>query len=142
MVKKNQPVRPEPSALRAAAFRGEMMFSGPLPPPEVLTKYNEAVPNAAERILVMAEKQADHRRGLEAKVVASNAFNQTLGSVFAFILGLIAIGGGIYLIASGKSTEGLASIISSLTVLGGIFVYGRRQQRRERAEKASEFAGQ
>lgn len=112
------------------------MFSGPLPPPAVLTKYNEAVPNAADRILVMAEKQSEHRQKLEAKVIASNTFNQTLGSIFAFILGLVAIGGGIYLIGTGKSAEGLTSIISSLSVLGAIFVYGRRRQSRERNEKA------
>ena len=136
MAKKNHPAKQQGSVVQAQ-FSGT--FSGPLPPPNVLTKYNEAVPDAAERILRMAEKQAEHRQGLETKAVASNTFNQTLGSIFAFILGLIAITGGIYLIATGKSTEGLTSIISSLTVLGGIFVFGRRQQSRERVEKAREF---
>ena len=28
-------------------------FSGPLPPPEILAKYNSVVPNAAERIITM-----------------------------------------------------------------------------------------
>ena len=65
----------------------------------------EAVPDAAERILVMAEKQAEHRRALESKVVRSNIFNQTLGQIFAFILGLIAIGGAIYLIGTAKAQK-------------------------------------
>jgi uncharacterized membrane protein len=36
-------------------------FSGPLPPPSVLKGYEEVVRGSAERILVMAEKQQDHR---------------------------------------------------------------------------------
>ena len=35
--------------------------SGPLPPPEVLEKYNSAVTNGADRIMLMAEKQQEHR---------------------------------------------------------------------------------
>ena len=38
--------------LKASAFH-----SGPLPPPAVLSQYNNAVPDAAERILKMAESQ-------------------------------------------------------------------------------------
>ena len=33
-------------------------YSGPLPPPQMLEQYNRAVPNGAERIMAMAEKQA------------------------------------------------------------------------------------
>jgi len=71
----------------------------------MLTAYNNAVPNAAERILAMAEKQAAHRQNLEERVVKGNIVNQYLGSVFGFILGAIAIGGGIYLVGSGKSPK-------------------------------------
>jgi uncharacterized membrane protein len=40
-------------------------FSGPLPPPEILAKYNDALPNGAERIVAMAEGQMKHRQALE-----------------------------------------------------------------------------
>jgi uncharacterized membrane protein len=106
-----------------------------LPPPSVLAKYNEAVPDAAERILVMAEKQADHRRRLEERVVVANTRNQYLGSIFGFLLGAMAIGGGIYLIATGRTTEGLGSIITALVSLAAVFVIGRKSQQRERREK-------
>jgi len=35
-------------------------FSGPLPPPEILAKYNSVLSDAAERIISMAENQATH----------------------------------------------------------------------------------
>lgn len=36
-------------------------FSGPLPPPETLERYNQTLPGLAERIIVMAESQHSHR---------------------------------------------------------------------------------
>ncbi len=47
-------------------------FQGPLPSPEVLIKYNDAVPNGAERLLTMAESQATHRQTIELAVVQAN----------------------------------------------------------------------
>lgn len=34
-------------------------FSGPLPPPAMLAQYNDVVPNGAERIMAMAERQQE-----------------------------------------------------------------------------------
>ena len=133
MAKKHHPAGRQGGVVQTQ-FSGAM-FSGPLPPPSVLAKYNEAVPNAAERILVMAEKQATHRQALEGRVVNANTRNQYLGSIFGFILGALAIGGGIYLIAHGMSATGLASVITALVALATVFVVGRSAQGRERRDK-------
>ena len=114
-----------------------MLFSGPLPPPHLLAEYNEIIPNGAERILAMAERQRSHREGLEADVVRGNVAAQTRGSYFAFILGLVALVGGMLLIYVGKSVSGLVAIISAVTGLGGVFVYNKIEQKRERIEKAN-----
>ena len=45
-------------------------FSGPLPHPEILERYNSAVPGGAERIIAMAEKQSDHRMRLESSALS------------------------------------------------------------------------
>lgn len=37
------------------------MWSGPLPPPEVLRRYEEILPNTAEHILTMAEQEQKFR---------------------------------------------------------------------------------
>lgn len=54
------------------------------------------------------------------------------------MLGLVAVGGGIFLIANGMDTQGLTSIIAAFTSLAVVFIYGRHQQAKERAEKRRE----
>jgi uncharacterized membrane protein len=112
-------------------------FSGPIPPPALLEKYNQIIPNGAERILAMAEKQSAHREYLEKRVVDGNVSNQTRGSYFAFVISLTAILGGVWLISHGKSPEGLASIITSLVGLAGVFFYSKHQQKKEREQKSA-----
>lgn len=112
-------------------------FSGPLPPPELLVKYNDATPGAADRIIAMAEKQSSHRQELEKAVIEANCSTQRTGPVFGFIICMTAILGGVYLIHSGKSPEGLTSIISALASLATVFILGRRKQEKELKEKAA-----
>lgn len=113
-------------------------FQGPLPPPEMLERYNHVVPNGADRIVAMAEGQLRHRQRLESTVVDGNVNAQKRGQIFAFTLGLIAIIGGIVLIALNKNAQGLAAIITAFVALAGVFVYGRWEQERERERKRRE----
>lgn len=87
-------------------------FSGPLPPPEVLARYNEALPGGAERIVALAEEQASHRRRMEAR-----------GQVLLFAVVLVALVGGIGLIALGENAAGLVPVIAAIGGLGSLFVY-------------------
>jgi uncharacterized membrane protein len=104
--------------------------SGPLPDAETLEHYARIIPNGAERVMAMAEKEQDYRHGLTKKV-SSRQLNQIFtGQVFGFILALIAIGGGIYLSYSGKETSGLATIISAMVLLVGAFIVGKVQEKK------------
>ncbi len=114
-------------------------FSGPLPPPETLEKYNQVLPGAAERIISMAEQQSRHRQALELTVVKSNAFVQKLGPFFGFIIAMTAVVGGIILIEKGRDGYGLAAIIAALASLAGVFIYGKAKQRKELDDKAKDF---
>ncbi|MCR5752760.1 MAG: DUF2335 domain-containing protein [Kiritimatiellae bacterium] len=49
-------IQHQPVVATAAAWKG------PIPPPAVLNQYNSIVPDAAERILIMAEEEARIRR--------------------------------------------------------------------------------
>jgi uncharacterized membrane protein len=64
------------------AMRREM-FSGPLPPPDILQKYNEVIPDAANRILLMAEKEQEHRFSLKDRSFKYVGRGQTLALIIA-----------------------------------------------------------
>jgi uncharacterized membrane protein len=120
--------------------RQEAYFSGPIPPPSVLAQYNDVLPNGADRIMTMAERQSQHREALEKRVVDGNVASQTRGSYFAFILLLITIVGGLYLLHEGKSVVGLSAIVASVGGAVGVFFYSKREQRKERVVKSDAIA--
>ena len=67
-------------------------YSGPLPPPQALEQYNRAVPNGAERIMAMAEKELDHRHTLETKVINGRIRAELLGTISALVLAVLVLG--------------------------------------------------
>jgi uncharacterized membrane protein len=117
-----------------------MHFSGPLPPPELLAKYNEATPGGAERVLAMAEKQSNHRQELEKQVVDANCRAQRTGSVYGFLICMASLASGTFLIYVGKSAQGLVPIIGALGGLVAVFIVGKNKQQKELVEKSSALA--
>lgn len=79
------------SLIRAMAVMNEESFSGPIPPPSVLKQYEEMQPGSADRILKMAEMQAEHRMELEKKAIGGQVDQSKRGQVFGFILALVCI---------------------------------------------------
>lgn len=129
--------RQQNSMMRIAA-KG-YAFSGPLPPPEALEKYNQALPGAAERIIKMAEEQSKHRQHLEKTVIESNAFVQKIGPFLGFVVAMTVVAGGFYLVAKGKDGYGIAAIIAALASLVGVFVYAKSKQKKGLRDKAEDF---
>ena len=130
--RRNSPSQPS-SAI--ATVTQSVSFSGPLPHPALLAKYNEVIANGAERIMAMAERQSAHRESLEAQVVAGNVASQARGSHYAFIICLVTIIGGFVLIGMGKNILGISAVIGSLATLAGVFIIAKREQKKERIEK-------
>ena len=114
-------------------------YTGPLPPPEVLQKYAQVFPGCAERIVAMAERQSEHRKDLERRVIESNCKSQERGQILGAVLAGIVLVGGFFLIASDKSTTGISLIVGDAITIIGAFVYSRRRQARERIEKDRAF---
>ncbi len=106
-----------------------------MPPPEVLKKYNDILPGAAERIFSMAEKQSEHRRTLESKVIDSDIKRSKAGSIFAFVIGMTAILSGFILIYLDKDITGIFLGLGGLASLVSVFMVGFYQRKKERLEK-------
>ena len=83
----------------------------------------------------MAEEQSKHRQYIERKAIDTQTRNSTLGVVFAFLLGLSTIVCGTWISLSGDSIFGFASMLLGLTSLVGVFVYGKRANKKELEEK-------
>jgi uncharacterized membrane protein len=114
-------------------------FSGPLPPPQTLAQYNSAFPDAAERIMKMAETQSAHRQSLEKARVHADIHNEKLGQWFAFILALVVFIGGVLLVWQGKNIAGITLLIAEIATLVGLFIYGKESKRRELERRRQEL---
>lgn len=51
------------------------------------------------------------------------------------MIGLIATGGGLFLVYQGKSVEGFGAFFTTLASLVGIYIYGKKSQADERKSK-------
>lgn len=80
---------PEPTKRELLQFLAVTVksHSGPISPPEDLVDYNSIIPNGADRIMKMAEKQKDHRIAIEKKVIGRQTFQSGVSQVFALIIG-------------------------------------------------------
>lgn len=110
-------------------------FSGPLPPPDVFGGYDKILPGAAERILKMAEDEAQHRRSQESKMVDSECRDASLGLSHGRTIALVALLVSGAVAIWGNAWVGGALGVSSIASLVGVFVYGSRQQRYPSAQR-------
>lgn len=117
-------------------------FSGPLPPPEVLREYAELVPDAPERFLAMAERQAAHRQHLETLVVQSGIVRSRRGQACAFVIAIAGIGASTAIALSGHAVEGVAFGALDLAALVSVFIYGSERRKDERTRRAEIMTGE
>jgi hypothetical protein len=90
-------------------------YEGPLPPAQELIRYNQAHPEAAHRIITMAESQEAHRQKLE-----------TFGLIFGFVIVIMVTGAGTLLIFNNKPGTGLVIALSGIATLVWPFVVSQR----------------
>ena len=113
-------------------------FSGPLPHPEILKKFDEVVPGSAERIIKMAEDQSSHRKDLERKVIESDIARSKWGQVLGFLIAIIGLGVSAAVSIYGNAIAGGIIGVGTLASLVGVFMYGAKTRSVERIEKRGE----
>jgi uncharacterized membrane protein len=105
-------------------------WQGPLPPPEILKDYNEAVPNGAERILKMVEVQSGCRQDLDRMATLTQLAESKRGQIFAFIIAMSFLIASFILILKGHEIFGTIIGSIDLVALVSVFIYGKYTQRR------------
>jgi uncharacterized membrane protein len=93
-----------------------VQFSGPLPPPHMLQKYNEILPGAADRILTMAEKEQQFEIDMNKTLVHCEQKYRMTGLVCGLLVSLASFGTAIAFAAAGDTTTG--------AVFGGVTLFG------------------
>ena len=123
----SQPDIPPPGDSGLAFQQFEAVgFAGPLPPPEVLGRYEGVLPGLADRIVAMAESNTAHIQTMDQKSLKHDFLRSFAGLAAGFIVtivfGIIAF----RLIIDGYTVPGLVLGSIDLVALVTVFVLGRR----------------
>ena len=102
------------------------MYSGPIARPEEFEQYERILPGAADRILTMGEKEIAHRHEFTKSDLKLFYVSKILSLIFMFIICLVVLGGGMFLIYSGKDAGGLTALIGGLAGLAVVFLNYRK----------------
>lgn len=101
-------------------------FIGPLPPPEVLASYEAIQPGFAERIVRLAESEAEHRRAQERRALMAEIWEVRLGQIFGLLIGALTIVAGAWTAAQGHPITGGVIGTAGVAGLVSVFIVGRR----------------
>lgn len=135
-------VHPSSSAEATGPFRGRILaasYKGPLPPAEQLQGYERCHKGAADRIIPMAEKQANHRQVMEKMALQAEIddrkadrlekrYGQTLGTL---VCALVLASGVLLAVLAEAPGYGAGVITATLVGIAGVFVYGRISEAKE-----------
>lgn len=108
----------------------EHQYSGPIPPPEILSGFEQIVPGAAERILAMAEENGKHQREMEKAAITFASDTVKRGQTYGLIIGIFAFI--TCIVALQLGSENTAMTIGGVTIVGlvTVFVTGRFRKTR------------
>jgi len=101
---------------------------GPLPAPEDIALYNQHIPNGAERIMALAEKQFEHRRKMESLVIPGKLSSIARGQIFGLVIALFGLIAGTVITLYGHDWVGGILLGTTIVSLVGVFIFGQRQQ--------------
>ncbi|MCX8513822.1 MAG: DUF2335 domain-containing protein [Candidatus Pacebacteria bacterium] len=113
----------------------ESVFSGPLPSPEILEKYNNILPGLADRIVQMAENQQAHRFGLENKVITADIQKQKIGSILGAAIAISIIVAAVVISIYGYYVTGAVIAIGEICGLLGTYIWGVKNKNKELENK-------
>ena len=114
-------------------------WTGPLPSPDALVRYNDAVPGAAERIISMAEKEMEHRHKREDAIIEQDKramdkewalalISTILGFVCVLVLAAL-VGYALYI---GTDNVALGAAIGAIAAVAGLFTVGQINKTRKK----------
>lgn len=139
----------------------EQAHIGPLPPPDMLARYDEIEPGLAKRIVERSEREQDHRHRMierdqammeeqlrhDRDVDRAMIMFYRIGQGVAVLLTFALFGVGCYLVHVGHAWQAVTLIIGGISAIAVAYVFGARspvtfsQLIRKSAEGTGEQAG-
>jgi uncharacterized membrane protein len=134
----DRPPEPSRNNPQVSLSHQRVEYSGHIPPPAVLKEFDQIVPGAANRIIVMAEKQQEHRHDLERVAVRSGSRDSIAGVGAATLIsvGFLSLAG--YAIKLGYTGTGVILGAIDIVALASAFIYGTNSQRQEREGRSKQ----
>ena len=109
--------------VRQTLLAKSKFYAGPIPSASELEKYEQILPNAAERILTLAEKQSKHRREFENKaLIEETSFNKR-GQILGFLVSILVLIVALVAILTGQGIIGLGAIFISIASIVTAFYF-------------------
>ena len=114
-------------------------YSGPIPPPELFVGYERALPGLADRIMTMSEFQSAHRIKIENKVIKTDSLRSTLGLIFAFLIVVLGMILGAFLVYKDKPISGFVAMITPLGLIVGAFILQKTYLGKNKSKEKPEY---
>ena len=125
--------RPNPPVRRPTANRpvqpptiSMQQWQGPLPPPAALEQFNRIIPDGADRIMTMVEREQEHRIQHEQTKLSASTRDFRWGQILRFILSMTCVGGSIYT-ASHGAHPAVSIALVSLPIMAAIRAFLTRK---------------
>ncbi|MFZ7164578.1 DUF2335 domain-containing protein [Avibacterium avium] len=112
---------PQAAGLISMMVQQQISHSGPLPMADDMRKYNEVIPNGADRIMKLAENEQRNRY----TIPKWSLFLKGLGLVFAMVSVALVIWFCFELINKEQYGLSVTVMISVLVALAGVFAIGK-----------------
>lgn len=113
---------PEDQRKIVSVVREVATFQGPIPPPALIEGYEKVLPGTGQTIIDEFKAEGAHRRSIEKDLVKHSISVSRRAQIFAFSLGVLGLGGGIYLCSTGNNVGGLGMVGTSLLAIVGAFL--------------------
>ena len=96
----------------------------------------------ANELIDMAKKQSQHRREMENVVIRGDNRRSLIGLIFGFVITLVSIGTGAFLIYTGHDIAGIIFAGTPIISIVTAFIYGTKERSKERMEKQKALGGE
>lgn len=97
------------------------MYSGPIPHPDILKKYDEIDPGAAKQIIDNGVEESMHRRKMETDMLEAAKKDRRRRDWMGFVIGIIALATGTFLMYMDHVVTG--TIFSGVSVIGLVSLF-------------------